>query len=262
MSAELITYSPPRDVVVSVRLNQREGPARDRALRRRLQPAQVLKVDAQVLGEDFLGEAHWFREATTGLYFWAGGARLVEVAPQTGGDMRVHRRADGSIRPLGNAELERVFGRFDFAERGNGAIRITTPGWAENHLRSFAHRVLGDADIGALTVHAKAHAAFEGAFERIAGAGLGDRVRTCAGTFVARHKGWDPRRDLSSHSWGVAIDLNVAWNAYGVEPALQGMPGCVRELVPHFAAEGFAWGGHFSGRDRDGMHFELARLDL
>lgn len=43
---------------------------------------------------------------------------------------------------------------------------------------------------------------------------------------------------------------------------MPGPIGCVRELVPLFAAEGFAWGRHFSGKYRDGMHLELARLDL
>ena len=60
-----------------------------------------------------------------------------------------------------------------------------------------------------------------------------DRILTCGETFVAPHKGWDPARSLSSHSWGIAIDLNVAWDRYGTEPARFGRPGCVRELVPH-----------------------------
>jgi hypothetical protein len=42
-----------------------------------------------------------------------------------------------------------------------------------------------------------------------------------------------------------------------------GATGSVRELVPFFEAEGFAWGGYFDpARFRDGMHFELARRDL
>jgi hypothetical protein len=32
------------------------------------------------------------------------------------------------------------------------------------------------------------------------------------------------------------------------------------EIVPIFAAAGFAWGGHFS--TPDGIHFELARQEL
>lgn len=82
------------------------------------------------------------------------------------------------------------------------------------------------------------------------------------GLWVPRHKGWNPARGLSSHSWAIAIDLNAPWNGYGATPAPLGAHGSVRELVPFFAAEGFAWGGDFSPPYVDGMHFELARFDL
>ena len=109
----------------------------------------------------------------------------------------------------------------------------------------------------------KAQASFLAAFEAIATADLGDRILTYGGTFVPRHKAWNPKRTLSSHTWGIAIDLNVAWNGYGVEPAAMGAHGSLRELVPAFEAQGFAWGGYFEPLSaRDGMHFELARLDL
>ena len=75
--------------------------------------------------------------------------------------------------------------------------------------------------------------------------------------------GWDPSRGLSTHSWGAAIDLNVPWNGYGAVPAALGAHGSVRELVPIFESEGFAWGGYFKPQSiADGMHFELSRLDL
>ena len=79
---------------------------------------------------------------------------------------------------------------------------------------------------------------------------------------MPRKKGWNPRRTLSAHAYGVAIDLNARWNGYGVKPAPRGAPGSLVELVDIFAAHGFAWGGHFRpARYADGMHFELARLD-
>ena len=58
--------------------------------------------------------------------------------------------------------------------------------------------------------------------------------------------------------WGVAIDLNARWNGAGHPPASPGQQGDLTPLVPLFAAQGFAWGGHFSS-NVDGMHFELAR---
>ena len=64
---------------------------------------------------------------------------------------------------------------------------------------------------------------------------------------------WAPRTQgsaaLSSHAWGIAVDLNVAGNHYGAEPT---MP---REVIEVMADHGFVWGGDWPVPD--GMHFEL-----
>ncbi len=257
------SFAAPREAVVAVKLNVRRGPSRQSALCRRALPGQVLRVACLVDGEDYLGESGWFQEAGSGLYFWAGGARLREGAPDptASSPMRLNRRGDGTIRPLGNADLEQVFGRFSFREASGGAVQITDAAW-QQCLVPFQPGRLMELGCSHLRVHSKALPAFTRVFQAIENASLSDRILGCGGTFVPRHKGWNPKRELSSHSWGVAIDLNVPWNGYGVEPALMGRTGCLRELVPLFAQEGFAWGGHFSGSERDGMHFELARLDL
>lgn len=57
---------------------------------------------------------------------------------------------------------------------------------------------------------------------------------------------------LSTHSWGLAVDINSFENGLGKEPKLS--PG----FVKCFTDAGFAWGGNFSRVD--GMHFELAAL--
>jgi hypothetical protein len=54
---------------------------------------------------------------------------------------------------------------------------------------------------------------------------------------------------LSLHSWGLAIDVNAAWNGLGKEPQLSS------EFVKCFTDAGFVWGGQF--KRKDGMHFEL-----
>jgi hypothetical protein len=113
-----------------------------------------------------------------------------------------------------------------------------------------------------LTLNKKAAASFTRVFKAIDEAGMTVRILTCDGTWVPRHKGWDRNRGISSHSWGVTIDINARWNPYQTEAAAAGTHGSVRELVPYFAAEGFAWGGYFSPPYTDGMHFELARYDL
>jgi hypothetical protein len=64
---------------------------------------------------------------------------------------------------------------------------------------------------------------------------------------------WAPRvqagTTLSSHAWGIAIDINVQGNHYGATPT---MPD---EVVETFARHGFVWGGDWL--IPDGMHFEL-----
>lgn len=54
---------------------------------------------------------------------------------------------------------------------------------------------------------------------------------------------------ISMHSWGIAIDINAAWNQLGKNPMLS------PALVSCFMDAGFIWGGNFIRKD--GMHFEL-----
>lgn len=88
-------------------------------------------------------------------------------------------------------------------------------------------------------------------------AGLLDRVLSYDGDYCARlARG---TTELSSHAYGIALDICARWNRLGADPAALGATGCVRELVPLAEAHGFAWGGAFAGRP-DGMHFEIARM--
>jgi hypothetical protein len=224
----------------------------------------VFAPEATVEGESVMGNAAWY--ALSGNRFvWSGAsAPVADAAPVTpAGGMRVHRRPDGSIMVLSTRERQNVFGTFSYTEvRPRGAVRID-PGWVRDNIEEIAAPILAPAGFATLRVHRKAAEPFRRVLEKIEAAGLEDRIKTCAGTWVARHMGWDPSRPLSSHSWGAAIDLNARWNGYGAPPAALGATGSLRELVPIFESEGFAWGGYFRPDSlRDGMHFELSRLDL
>ena len=57
---------------------------------------------------------------------------------------------------------------------------------------------------------------------------------------------------MSLHSWGVAIDVNAAWNCFGCRPQLSA------GFVKCFTDNGFDWGGTW--RKPDGMHFQLKNI--
>lgn len=251
----------PRTVDLRVKLNIRDDASRNAALLRKVTPLETpaLIVDRLVEGEAYLGQSQWYREANTGAFFWGGGVEMrVSPPPLPPSAIDVPMR-DGRIVPLPIPDVASLYSDFAFEELPGGFVRITTPGWEANNLQPFTHRVLADIPCPNLRVHRMAVASFAAVFDAIEQANLRHLILECAGTFVARHKGSDPKRELSPHSWGIAIDLNTRANPYKAEPALPGSIGSVHELVPFFAAQGFAWGGHFTMPYRDGMHFELAR---
>lgn len=89
--------------------------------------------------------------------------------------------------------------------------------------------------------------------------GLLNRIENWAGCFVPRViRG--TQSTLSPHAFGIAFDINTRTNGLGVMPPAIGEKGSVRELVPSALKLGFFWGGHFRRR-KDGMHFELSRVD-
>jgi hypothetical protein len=77
-----------------------------------------------------------------------------------------------------------------------------------------------------------------------------------AGSYVLRRKRGGST--LSMHAYGCAIDLDPARNAMGNTRPNFGKPGPLA-VVAAFEAEGWEWGGRWSGRSCDGMHFQAAR---
>jgi hypothetical protein len=89
--------------------------------------------------------------------------------------------------------------------------------------------------------------------------GLLSKIENWAGCFVPRViRG--TQSTLSPHAFGIAFDINTRSNGLGKMPPAIDEKGSVRELVPAALKLGFFWGGHFNRR-KDGMHFELSRVD-
>lgn len=88
------------------------------------------------------------------------------------------------------------------------------------------------------------------ALQNLITTGCVSQLKTWDGCFQVRKK-----RGLSSmslHSWGIAVDVNAAWNALGATPTL------TPEFVKCFTDAGFEWGGTWTRKD--GMHFQLTTI--
>lgn len=85
------------------------------------------------------------------------------------------------------------------------------------------------------------------AFGNIIIRGLIDQVKTWDGCFQIRQTRNGESDSL--HSWGLAIDINAAWNGLGKTPTMS------EGLVACFTDAGFDWGGVW--KTPDGMHFQL-----
>lgn len=169
-----------------------------------------------------------------------------------------------SFKPLvSDAERAQTFGSFSYksANDPRDPERIlVTDDWYKQNIILVEVPQLKDVT-GMRGVHVPFHQAAAGQLERLfsawESAGLLSHVRSWAGSYAPRFVRGSRTR-LSNHAFGTAFDINVAWNGLGVQPALVGKTGSVRELVPVANEHGFYWGGHFSRKD--GMHFEVAVL--
>ena len=87
-------------------------------------------------------------------------------------------------------------------------------------------------------------------FTTIEKEGLKDQVKRFGGCYNYRKKRGNDIK-LSTHSWGIAIDLNPATNRMGT-------PGDMHpDIVEIFRKAGFKWGGDWPRGGKDPMHFQF-----
>lgn len=91
---------------------------------------------------------------------------------------------------------------------------------------------------------------FQAVFSEINNAGLSKLATDYSGIYAAR-----PIRGYASHpsthSWGIAIDLDAASNQMGTVGDMD------PQIIAIFKKYGFFWGGDFHSR-KDPMHFQYA----
>ncbi|MBI4720202.1 MAG: M15 family metallopeptidase [Chitinivibrionia bacterium] len=89
---------------------------------------------------------------------------------------------------------------------------------------------------------------FVSLFDEVERAGLTSSIQDFGGCFCFRTM--RNGSQLSTHAWGIAIDLNVATNQLGTKGDM------APRLVTLFSGYGFEWGGVWKESCRDPMHFQ------
>lgn len=141
--------------------------------------------------------------------------------------------------PEGLVGIEKQFGVIEYVEAGGGYIEITND----------FHKRIARVDfpvVGLKYFHHKLVDVLERVLVEIRARGLDGEIKQFA-TWCPRHKMHDPKRSLSTHSWGIAVDINYATNPIGTRGDLD------VGIVESFEKYGFTWGGRWSFKDP--MHF-------
>jgi hypothetical protein len=160
------------------------------------------------------------------------------------GDTPYFRHGDAVLPPV---EVKRLFGEFTAKPSpGQPGFLTVDDAWADANIDTRRVPVLGT-----VTCNVALFPQLEGAMRELQDRGLERTIRTYSGCYSARHINRIPTAGLSHHSWGIAIDVNVRWNAFGTEPDQD------PRLVTVMERWGFTWGGDWVLPD--GMHFEYRR---
>ena len=160
--------------------------------------------------------------------------------------------------PHGRAQINAVYGNPD--ANGDGILDLQ---WFAENICVFnmpfpmrlswkpdvltqrfqAHRLIGDAVIDALAEIGLAHDDPDYMDNR--------GYNYWGGSFNFRFAKGDPSL-LSTHAWGIAVDINPELGPFGAESKQPDF------IVEAFKKRGFHWGGDWKMPFTDGMHFQAA----
>lgn len=274
--SEYAPFLPPGDRGVVVPLSQGEGVlGATSAELRGLGPGAVLEFDrgleiriAAVLPDELVG-AHelfvsWQTAAALGIHQdryallqpaeWAQPGlerRLRSIVPpgtilqfRAPGETPYFRQGDAVIPQV---RVKELFG--EFAGRPVGGYIDSDPAWVRENIVIDRVPLLGE-----VRCHRTMIPQLRGALRELSRAGLGDLVKPeqYGGCYASRFLNRIPTAGVSHHSWGIAIDINVADNPFAHPPNQD------PRLVEVFERWGFNWGGRWLRPDA--MHFEFGRF--
>jgi hypothetical protein len=148
-----------------------------------------------------------------------------------------------TVVPTGGSVAQSV-GSFSYTPHADGTV-TPDPAWVAAKIRTEEMPI-----IGRVTGNKVMLPQLRGALNDVVKAGLSDAIYQYGGCYVPRFIAGS--HTLSFHSFGTAIDLNVADNQRGTVGKMN------RQVVSIFHNWGFAWGGNWHYTDP--MHFELESL--
>jgi hypothetical protein len=167
--------------------------------------------------------------------------------------LRVRSKGETPFLRYGDAVMpqlmiKKYFGEFAAASNGDGTVTIDR-NWVSHNIVTARVPFLGN-----VTCHRAVLPQLRSAFRDIRDSGYGFLIDPSeyGGCYGARFINGVPGTRLSHHAWGIAIDLNVAENAFGARPTQD------PKIVTAMEDEGFTWGGRWLVPD--GMHFEWVRF--
>jgi hypothetical protein len=172
-----------------------------------------------------------------------------------GSDTRLRVRAQGETPFLryGDAVLpqmliKQALGEFAARPLADGTIAID-PAWRDRHIATQRVPILGP-----VTCNRSLFPQLRAALREVVRRNLTFLISPSeyGGCYSARFVNGASFGRLSHHSWGAAIDLNVAENRFGTRPTMD------PRIVAIMESKGFTWGGRWL--IPDGMHFEWVRF--
>ena len=168
------------------------------------------------------------------------------------GETLLPAAATGLVPPVGLEQIVATFGNINEFIREDGSL---DPRWEAEYLGQtplpFAIPLSWDQSksVTNLRCHKKLVDVFRGVFDTVVKEGLSGSIRTFGGCFNYRPKRTSGK--LSTHSWGIAIDLNPGTNRQGTSGDMDA------DVVEVFGQYGFKWGGDWTGSSKDPMHFQF-----
>jgi hypothetical protein len=170
--------------------------------------------------------------------------RGLGVQVRAPGETPYFRMGDAVLPPV---QLKVLFGEFAAKPTpGRPGYLTLDPAWVRTHIATEDVPLLGS-----VTCNVALFPQIRGAIQELIDDGLAGTIHGYSGCYAHRFANRDPRAAISHHTWGVALDINVAENPYGAPPDQD------PRMVAVFERWGFIWGGTFVLPD--GMHFEYRR---